>query len=91
MSVLESQMPPVRRAQVNGIELAYYEGLSHAQIAERLERLAKEIALVLVEQNIRLALRICRYCYVMDRGHIGLEGPAGRIGDDPELVRLLAP
>ena len=70
------------------------EGVWHGvieEIAERLERLAKEIALVLVEQNIRLALRICRYCYVMDRGHIGLEGPAGRIGDDPELVRLLAP
>ncbi|MDB5464201.1 MAG: epoxide hydrolase, partial [Phenylobacterium sp.] len=25
MSALESQMPPVQRAQVNGIEMAYYE------------------------------------------------------------------
>jgi pimeloyl-ACP methyl ester carboxylesterase len=25
MSALESQMPPVKRAHVNGIELAYYE------------------------------------------------------------------
>ena len=25
MSALESQMPPVQRARVNGIEMAYYE------------------------------------------------------------------
>ncbi len=25
MSALETQMPPVQRAQVNGIEMAYYE------------------------------------------------------------------
>lgn len=29
MSVLESQMPPVQRAQVNGIEMAYYEAGPH--------------------------------------------------------------
>ena len=70
------------------------EGVWHSvidEIAARLAELTREIAVVLVEQNIKLALRVSRYCYVMDRGHIALEGPAEHVKDDPELFRLLAP
>ena len=70
------------------------EGVWHVvieEIALRLEQLAREIAVVIVEQHIRLAMRICHYCYVMDRGRVALEGPSQQVKDDPELFRLLAP
>lgn len=70
------------------------EGVWHEvvdEIAERLDALAKNIAVLIVEQHVPLALRVSQYCYVMDRGHIALEGPSERIRSDPNLVRLLAP
>ena len=70
------------------------EGVWHGvveEIAQRLEELAREIAIVIVEQHVKLALRVSQYCYVMDRGRIALEGPVGAGRDDPELFRLLAP
>lgn len=70
------------------------EGVWHGvvdEIAERLERLARDIAILIVEQHVKLALRLSEYCYVMDRGQVALEGPSARVRDDPELTRLLAP
>jgi branched-chain amino acid transport system ATP-binding protein len=61
------------------------------EIAERLEQLAKEISVIIVEQHVELALRVADYAYVMDRGQIALEGPAAEIKDDPRLLRYLAP
>jgi branched-chain amino acid transport system ATP-binding protein len=70
------------------------EGVWHGVIEEitaRLEQLAKTIAVVIVEQHVKMALQISQYCYVMDRGQIVLAGPSARIRDDPELIRLLSP
>jgi branched-chain amino acid transport system ATP-binding protein len=70
------------------------EGVWHEiveEIALRLEALVKDIAVLIVEQHVQLALRISQYCYVMDRGRIALEGPSGLVRNDPNLVRLLAP
>ena len=70
------------------------EGVWHGvveEIAGRLEQLAKTIAVVIVEQHVKMALHVSEYCYVMDRGQIVLEGPSGRVRDDPELIRLLSP
>ncbi len=70
------------------------EGVWHGvveEIALRLEALSKDIALLIVEQHIELALRISQYCYVMDRGLIALEGPSAQVRNDPNLMRLLAP
>jgi branched-chain amino acid transport system ATP-binding protein len=61
------------------------------EIAERLEQLAKEISMIIVEQHVQLALRVADYAYVMDRGQIALEGPSANIKDDPQLLRYLAP
>jgi branched-chain amino acid transport system ATP-binding protein len=61
------------------------------EIADRLTNLRKNIALVIVEQHLELALSIANYVYVMDRGRISLEGPADKIKRSPELLRLLAP
>ncbi len=70
------------------------EGVWHSvidEIAERLVALAADIAILLVEQHVKMALSVAQYAYVMDRGHIALEGPAASVRDDPKLVRLLAP
>lgn len=61
------------------------------EIADRLTKLSSEIAIVIVEQHVELALKIADYAYVMDRGEIALEGPADQIRDDPQLLRYLAP
>ncbi|MGI9412263.1 MAG: ABC transporter ATP-binding protein [Hyphomicrobiales bacterium] len=61
------------------------------EIAERLQELAREISLIVVEQHIELALRLADRAYVMDRGGVALEGAADEIRDHPDLVRYLAP
>ena len=61
------------------------------EIAGRLDQLSKTIAVVIVEQHVKMALQVSQYCYVMDRGQIVLEGPSAQVRDDPELTRLLAP
>ena len=57
----------------------------------RTVELAKEIAVVVVEQHLDLALRVADYAYVLDRGRVALQGSAEKVRDDPELLRYLAP
>jgi len=61
------------------------------EITERLIELAKEIAVVIVEQHLDLALRVASYAYVLDRGRVALQGAAGDVRTDRELLRYLAP
>jgi branched-chain amino acid transport system ATP-binding protein len=61
------------------------------EIADRLKQLTREMSVILVEQHIELALEVAQHAYVMDRGHITLEGPAATVKGDPQLMRHLAP
>jgi branched-chain amino acid transport system ATP-binding protein len=61
------------------------------EITERLIELAKEIAIVIVEQHLDLALRVADYAYVLDRGRVALQGVAADVRNDRELLRYLAP
>lgn len=61
------------------------------EIAEQLESLSQTMAVVLVEQNVDLALRVASRAYVMGRGRIAMEGPVHELRDDPELIRYLSP
>lgn len=61
------------------------------EITERLIALAKDIAVVIVEQHLDLALRVASQAYVLDRGRVALSGPAADVRDDPQLMRYLAP
>ncbi|CCE06067.1 ABC transporter ATP-binding protein [Bradyrhizobium sp. STM 3843] len=61
------------------------------EITERLIDLAKEIAVIVVEQHLELALRVADYAYVLDRGRVALQGPADEVRHSPDLVRYLAP
>jgi branched-chain amino acid transport system ATP-binding protein len=61
------------------------------EITERLSALAKEIAVVIVEQHLDLALSVADYAYVLDRGRVALHGQPDTVRNDPELLRCLAP
>ena len=61
------------------------------EIAERLRALVREMAIVLVEQHLELALGVADYAYVLDRGRVALEGPAASVRGDARLLQYLAP
>jgi len=61
------------------------------EIATRLERLCQDMAVLLVEQHVELALRVARYAYVIDRGTVAMQGPAQEVRGDERLFRYLAP
>ena len=61
------------------------------EIAERLRELIKNIAVVIVEQHVELALRLADYAYVLDRGRVALEGSSLAVRNDPRLLQFLAP
>ena len=61
------------------------------EIAECLRDLVKDIAVVIVEQHLELALGIADYAYVLDRGRVALEGRSAAVREDPRLLQLLAP
>ena len=61
------------------------------EIAERLRALVKEMAIVLVEQHLELALGVADYAYVLDRGRVALEGPSASARTDARLLQYLAP
>jgi branched-chain amino acid transport system ATP-binding protein len=43
------------------------------------------IAILLVEQNANLALEISTYAYVLETGHVTMEGPSEDLRKDPQL------
>lgn len=61
------------------------------EIAARLKELVREMAVVIVEQHLELALNVADYAYVLDRGRLVLDGPSRAIRDDPRLLQILAP
>src|SRR5260370_8784261 len=61
------------------------------EITERLISLAKDIAVVIVEQHLDLALRVASRAYVLDRGRVALTGSAQEVRPDPRLLQFLLP
>jgi branched-chain amino acid transport system ATP-binding protein len=61
------------------------------EITERLILLAQDIAVVIVEQHLDLALRVASRAYVLDRGRVAITGSAQEVRDDPRLLQYLAP
>jgi branched-chain amino acid transport system ATP-binding protein len=48
---------------------------------------AQGTTILLVEQNALAALRVADYAYVLESGHIKLEGPAGELAQNDEVAR----
>lgn len=46
------------------------------------------ITIVLVEQNSRMALALSSYAYVLETGHIALEGPSKELMHNDHIKRL---
>ncbi len=61
------------------------------EIAERLEKMASEISVVIVEQHVELALRIASHAFVMDRGRTVMDGTCDQLKDDPQFMSYLTP
>ena len=92
----EQQMLAIARALLTNPELLLMdepsEGLSPLavqQVVEVIEHLrtTAELPILLVEQNLSLALNLADYIYVMNKGTIVFEGPAEELATSHEIQR----
>ncbi|MEV7227436.1 ABC transporter ATP-binding protein [Polymorphospora sp. NPDC051019] len=59
------------------------------EVAEVLERVAVEVPVLLVEQNLAVVRRLARDAVVLDAGRVAWTGDAGRLLSEAELTRSL--
>lgn len=94
----EQQMLAIGRALIGNPSVLLMdepsEGLAPViveELARAVKRLTAEggLALILVEQNSRLALDIAPRTVVMDRGRIVFDGESATLRDDPERLEQL--
>ncbi|PSQ17589.1 ABC transporter ATP-binding protein [Halobacteriales archaeon QS_8_69_26] len=90
----EQQMLAIARALVAGADLLLLdeptEGLAPL-IVESVEDVIREvndegISVLLVEQNVAVALDLADHVFVLDRGRIVYSGPAERLEEDGEVL-----
>ena len=56
-------------------------------IIERINR-EQGVAMLLVEQNARVALGVAHYAYIMETGRIVIDGPSEKLLNDPDVQRF---
>ena len=49
---------------------------------------AEGIAILFIEQNVRLALSMAGRGYILESGRLAIEGPAATLIDSPEVRRI---
>ena len=90
----EQQMLAIGRALMSRPRMILFDepsmGLSPLlveQIFETIVRLNREqgLTILLVEQDVRLALRVASHAYILENGEIGLQGPAAQLMNDPAV------
>jgi branched-chain amino acid transport system ATP-binding protein len=94
MSGGEQQMLAVGRAMMGQPKLLILDepsmGLAPVLvdvIFETIEKIRESgTTILLVEQNALAALRIADYAYVLESGHLKLEGNASKLADDPAIA-----
>ena len=91
----EQQMLAVGRAYMSGRKIMILDepsmGLAPLLMMDMFDAL-REInrqgtTILLVEQNARLALKFAQRGYVLEHGHLILQGEASRLLDDPEVKK----
>jgi branched-chain amino acid transport system ATP-binding protein len=95
MSGGEQQMLAVGRALMGDPKLLIMDepsmGLAPVLvdlIFETIEEIRKSgVTILLVEQNALAALRIADYAYVLESGHLKLEGDGSKLADDPAIAQ----
>jgi len=45
------------------------------------------ITVLLVEQNVKIALSVSEYAYILENGEIVMEGPSEQLSDDEGVQR----
>lgn len=57
------------------------------EIFEEIKKMSDQegMAIVLVEQNARMALKIADYAYVMENGRVVLDGPAAQLAENEDI------
>lgn len=92
----QQQMVAVGRALMSRPEVLVIDELSLglaplivADLAEHLTELNREqgTAVVLIEQNARLALDLCSRAYVLEAGRITAEGDSAELAASPDIAR----
>ncbi|MFC6016385.1 ABC transporter ATP-binding protein [Plantactinospora solaniradicis] len=92
----QQQMVAVGRALMGRPEVLVIDELSLglgpivvANLAAYLQRLNAEdgMAVLLIEQNARLALRLCGRGYVLEAGRVVAEGPSAELRSSPEVIQ----
>ena len=92
----EQQMLAIARALMTAPKLLMLDELSLglapktvAVIRDVIKRLRDEegLTVLLVEQNVHMALQIADYGYVLERGTIVLEGPRDKLAEDPRIKK----
>jgi branched-chain amino acid transport system ATP-binding protein len=90
----EQQMTVIGRALMAGPRLLLLDepslGLAPLLIKEIFDiitRLNHEegISIILVEQNVKLALTVAPYAFVLETGRIVMDGPAEKLKDNPDI------
>ncbi|HLU71779.1 MAG TPA: ABC transporter ATP-binding protein [Nonomuraea sp.] len=91
----EQQMVAVGRALMSRPQVLVVDELSlglapniTADLAGHLARLNREqdLAVLLIEQNARLAFELCTRAYVLESGQVRAEGPCAELADDPRVA-----
>jgi branched-chain amino acid transport system ATP-binding protein len=92
----EQQMLAIGRALMGGPRLIMFDepsmGLSPllvAQIFETILRLNREqgLTILLVEQDVRLALSVASHAYILENGEVSIKGPSMNLINDPAIRR----
>jgi ABC-type branched-subunit amino acid transport system ATPase component len=90
----EQQMVAIARALAGNVRLLLldepFEGLSPAiteEVFGAIDRLRREIAVVIVDHNLDLVLALADETVVLDRGTVAHRGPAAPLRDDLALRR----
>jgi len=90
----EQQMTVVGRALMAGPKVILLDepsmGLAPLLIKEvfdiiQLLHREQKLSILLVEQNVKLALSVAPYAYVMETGRIVMEGPSEKLRDNPDI------
>jgi branched-chain amino acid transport system ATP-binding protein len=91
----EQQMLAVARGLMAEPEILMIDELSLGlapvlvlSLFETLKKLKDEgLTMLLVEQNIRMALTVSDYAYVLAEGRVALEGTAGEVAENPTIQK----